>query len=186
MTPALLPGFHAFVHTETQQACIVQSATPGDYVQGMLIFGQGREARNHIHQHYRPSAKRVKVQVEVDFLVPDATSSSWLIQRKRIWASSWLWANPRSTELHFRNTFPGGWTIEAYLSGALVRSRAMRIGYDGSIGDDYNCDGSEDEEGREEQPGNPKEGPQAEQREVVRGGSGTLDYERSEAAIGWW
>jgi hypothetical protein len=192
MTPALLPGFHPHVHTSTHQPCIIQSAEPDDYVQGMVIFGQGREARDRIHKHYRPDGRRVKLQVEVEVLVPDGSADGWSKERKKIWANAWLWSNVGSVDVHFAGMYPR-WTIEAYLGGAFSGPPRLRIGYDGFVGEDYDDGESENEEGgvcnhakqnattaglAVQQP-KPK-------REVVRGGFGPLDYERSEAAVGWW
>lgn len=122
MTPALLPGFRAHVHNQNQQPCILQSTDDDDFVQGMIIFGQGSAGRKRIHKHYRPHARRVKVEVEVETIVlttpSDGSSASgqWRPQRRTIWAHAWLWSNFGSIDVEFRQT----WTLEKYLSSTLA------------------------------------------------------------------
>ncbi|KAK5167666.1 uncharacterized protein LTR77_007365 [Saxophila tyrrhenica] len=141
MTPALLPGFHGHVHTQTQQPCILQSHDPQDFVQGMLIFGQARAARDRIHAHYRDTCRRVKVQVEVEFLAPNPSENAWVLFRKRIWAHAWLWANVGSGDVEFRGVRER-WTLEEYLAGKLGGERRMMLGEEGWIGEDFE-DGKE-------------------------------------------
>ncbi|EGP90592.1 uncharacterized protein MYCGRDRAFT_90661 [Zymoseptoria tritici IPO323] len=66
MTPAFLPGCHAHLDQESLQPCLVRADNAQSYVQGMLVFGQGKASRDAVHQHYRPGAKRRKVGVEID------------------------------------------------------------------------------------------------------------------------
>ncbi|KAF2485931.1 hypothetical protein BDY17DRAFT_67634 [Neohortaea acidophila] len=122
MTPALLHGFRACIHPEDQKPCLLPSADSLDYVQGMVIFGQGRAGRDRIHEHYRPHARRVKAQVEIDVLVPAPSylpEERWKLQRKTISAHLWLWADMealdgRTTSLSRR------WKLEDYLAGDLA------------------------------------------------------------------
>lgn len=120
MTPALLPGFHAYVHTDTRQPCLLQSPNISDHVQGMLVFGLGKEARHLVHQHYRPCCRRIKAEIQVDVLVPVGiwdrrlVDEKWRLQRRKIWAHCWIWSNVGSGDVHFRTQEPA-WTLEEYL-----------------------------------------------------------------------
>ena len=178
MTPGLLSGFHAHVHTETLQTCLLQSTDPTDYVQGMLIFGQGKSARKRIHKHYRPRARRAKVQVEIDIKVlePDQDLDSpyqrWRLQRRKIWAHAWFWSNIGSGDVHFRTESPR-WTLEDYLAGNLGPDQELRIEPTGMLEDEVEVDDSDFEI-------------EQEKREIVRGGCGTLDYERAEYGFAGW
>ncbi|TKA71961.1 hypothetical protein B0A55_05394, partial [Friedmanniomyces simplex] len=60
MTPALLPGFHAHVHADTLQPCILQSTNTRDYVQGMVVFGLGAQSRELIYNHYQANGTVVE------------------------------------------------------------------------------------------------------------------------------
>ncbi|KAK3701224.1 hypothetical protein LTR37_015603 [Vermiconidia calcicola] len=194
MTPALLPGFHAYVNSKNQQPCLLQSSNSEDYVKGMVIFGQGREARDCIHRHYRSHARRVKVQIEVDVQVPESNGDGespymlWYLQRKKTWAHAWLWSNVSSVDAEFRATAPC-WTLEDYLAGNLKPAQGIRIEPGGFIGDNYDPDVDEVSGERGGDDGGaviPKSNQQRERREVVYGGAGPLDYQRTDAAIGWW
>ena len=191
MTPALLPGFHAHIHSETQQPCLLQSSNCKDYFQGMVIFGQGKEGRNLIHRHYRPNARRVKVQVEIDVLIPAFPTDHtlpcyhWVFQRRKIWAHAWLWCNVSSVDVQFRSE-QTGWTLEAYLAGDLAANQSLRIEPAGRLGEDYDADGVTDEDDNEAPQHHYRRKPKVEPREVVYGGPGHLDYERDAAAVGWW
>ena len=195
-TPALLPGFHAYIHSETLQPCLLQSASNDNYVQGIVLFGQGRESRDLIHRHYRPYARRVKVQVEIDVSIPVPISErrfadeNWTLERRRIWAHSWLWSDAANAGEYLRMDLPG-WRLEDYLAGNYEQDEHLRIGRDGSLGKDYDGEvsGDESDDGvsvhaetevkEDEEEGSGK-------REVVYGGCGSVEYERDEAAIGWW
>jgi hypothetical protein len=140
MTPALLPGFHAHIHMETEQPCLIQSDDPGAYVQGMLIFGEGKDGREQVHKHYRPHAKRIKVQVEIEqsVAVPSGERrhprERWVLKRKRLWAHAWLWTNVREFESQFRSDTQG-WKLEEYISGKYNVHQAMRV--ENRVGEDY-------------------------------------------------
>lgn len=89
MTPALLPSFHSHPHPDTGEPLILQSSTPGDFVHGMLVFGQSKHVRRRVHEHYRHSCKRVKVEVELDTL--QAVRGRWELRRRTVWAHAWIW-----------------------------------------------------------------------------------------------
>ena len=64
MTPAVLPGFYPHIHAETREPCLLQSPNTSDYVQGMLIFGEGQKGRDLIHRRLRPHTRRVTVVLD--------------------------------------------------------------------------------------------------------------------------
>ena len=176
MTPAVLPGFHADVHSETQQPCILQSLGT-DFVHGMLVLGQGRPGRNLIHQHYQPRTRRVKVQIELDVVVPKPAgytpTERWYLKRRRIWAYAWLWSNAGSGDVLCRST-TSRWTLEDCIAGDLGPKQSLRIEPNarGDEGEDGEIDVSSDCGNQEE-------------REVIYGGCGHLDYDRVDAFTGW-
>ena len=214
MTPALLPGFHAHVHMETEQPCLIQSADPQAYTQGMLIFGEGKDGRDQIHKHYRPHAKRIKLQVEMDMAVPipsedrKTPDERWALKRKRLLAHAWLWADVRDIDNHFRVDLEG-WKLEEYLAGKYTLNQAMRV--EEGVGEDYEVGDSKDAENQWDvdvqntdsaETWVPEPEPQEvgvvqgissiggrvdqEGRHVPSGGIGGLSYERSDDAIGKW
>jgi hypothetical protein len=141
MTPGLLPGHHAHINSETLQPCLVRSSSPQAYVQGMLIFGQGKASRDMVHQHYRPGAKRREVGVEVDVWVRippherETTTELWRLERRSVQAHAWIWSGDvegcKGAECR-------DWTIEDCLAGNLEDDLPMRVETDGK--------GDEDEE----------------------------------------
>jgi len=182
MTSALLPGFYAHIHPETQQPCVLQSADSTDYVQGMVVFGQGKQARNLIHQHYRRHARRVKLEVEIDVCVPveppldlAVPSTRWRLQRRKVWAHAWLWSDTSIANFHF-GPEKRRWTLEDYLHGTLAPPQTLRIEPDGKGDERNDSDGSDAFNGLERAP---------KQRPVIRSGCGHLDYERTETFSGW-
>ena len=215
MTPALLPGFHAHIHVETEQPCLIQSGDSHSYVQGMLIFGEGKDGREQIHKHYRPHAKRIKLQVEIEIAVPVPSEERrhrrerWVLQRKRLWAHAWLWANVREFESQFRPDTQD-WKLEEYLGGKYAMHQAMRV-QDG-IGEDYDL--GEEPDGKQARDENAEvdddtswvpepeaisqgtlpaqsqsldpEEDQLAPREGPYGGPGGLSWERRDDAIGRW
>ncbi|KJX98315.1 hypothetical protein TI39_contig418g00009 [Zymoseptoria brevis] len=132
MTPAFLPGCHAHLDQETLQPCLVRTDNAQSYVQGMLVFGQGRASRDAVHQHYRPGAKRRKVEVEIDVWVESQPGESatclWHLQRRTVRAHAWIWSGDLED-------CSGGecrdWTIEDSLAGTLEEEMPMRIELDG-------------------------------------------------------
>ncbi|KAK5119121.1 hypothetical protein LTR62_000332 [Meristemomyces frigidus] len=190
MTPALLPGLHAHVHTDTRLPCLLPSQKRTDCVQGMLVFGLGKVSRRLIHQHYRSTCKRVKVEVELDVAVPvlpgerDFTGERWRVVRRKVWADVWLWAN--DLDFVFKGVVPGGWRIEDYLTGGSGREGGMDVRSpeewedvlieageaDGQLegGEAYVVQGTMQPE--------PK-------TEVVYGGCASLNYNRESHFTGW-
>lgn len=116
MTPALLHGFRAYTHPRDQKPCLLPSADSSDYVQGIVIFGQGRAGRDRIHEHYRPYARRVKAQVEIDVLVPEERLK---LRRRTISAHVWLWADMDALEGK-TTSMSRRWKLEEYLAGDLA------------------------------------------------------------------
>lgn len=179
MTPALLPGYKAHIHAPSLQPALIQSDDPNDYVQGMLIFGLGKDLRRLIHNHYRTHAKRRKVQLEVELQVlveefgPGHVFQQKALRprRRAIQAHVWLWSKKRGGEDFYEE---GEWNLEDALLGNLgPKQTALRVEGDAK--------GDEDEDGWigrevEEVSVDPEE---RQSREVVRrGGAGSLDYER--------
>lgn len=179
MTPALLPGFHAYVHSKTLEPCILQSPNHSDHVQGMLVLGQGRDSRNVIHEHYRPHCRRIKVEVEVDVAVTvphherDYETERWRLQRRTVWAHAWLWSNAGSSDTHFRTQVPR-WNLEDYLAGALGPKEPPRIEEDGWPDAEVIIADTQYERVSQQ----PK-------REIVYGGCGSLDYIVEDHFTGW-
>ena len=198
MTPALLPGFHALVHSDTHLPCLLQSSHPDNYVQGMLIFAQSRKRRDCIHRHYRPDTRRMKVQVEIDVQIsaeipvnpsnPELVEQRWHLERRRIWAHAWLWSDISNFDSQFRHDLPG-WTLEEYLAGNFNTDNELRLDSTNTkLRKKYRWekDGVPDEWNDEHHLDDPhwNQGPR--EQDVLYGGPGTLDYERDDAAIGWW
>ncbi|KAK4888673.1 hypothetical protein LTR27_012459 [Elasticomyces elasticus] len=132
MTPALLPGFHPYVHADTLQPCILQSPNMQDYVQGVVVFGLGAESKKVIHDHYRLHCRRVKVEVEIDVSVALAPANRvfpgefWRLQRSKVPCHVYLWSNAGSGDAMFR-TQAQRWTIDDYLGGNLEPAQALNI-----------------------------------------------------------
>ena len=177
MTPALLPGFHPFVHTETQLPCILQSPSIKEYVQGVVIFGQGKRARRIIHNHYSANTRRVTVDIEIEVRVPvpfaerDFPTERWRLIRRTVSAHAWIWSDVGSCDVHFRTQAPR-WTLEDYISGTLGSMHTMRIEDAGWLRDDGGVCGND-------------EGVEKKEREAVYSGTGLLDYERDTGFTGW-
>ncbi|KAK0934856.1 hypothetical protein LTR29_013570 [Friedmanniomyces endolithicus] len=178
MTPALLPGFHAHVHADTLQPCILQSTDTCDYVQGMVVFGLGATSREIIHDHYRANCRRVKVEVEIDVQVAmpsterDFGMERWQLERRKVWAHVWLWANAGNGDL-LTHTQARRWSIDDYLEGNLEPKEIPHIVEDRSDVD----------------VGVPRDDGHAERRvkdrECVYGVTGHLDYIRGPDFTGW-
>ncbi|KAK3627112.1 hypothetical protein LTR56_019436 [Elasticomyces elasticus] len=132
MTPALLPGFHPYVHADTLQPCILQSPNMQDYVQGIVVFGLGAESKKIIHDHYRSHCRRVKVEVEIDVSVALAPANRvfpgelWRLQRSKVPCHVYLWSNAGSGDAMFR-TQAQRWTIDDYLGGNLEPAQVLNI-----------------------------------------------------------
>ncbi|SMQ47515.1 unnamed protein product [Zymoseptoria tritici ST99CH_1A5] len=132
MTPAFLPGCHAHLDQESLQPCLVRADNAQSYVQGMLVFGQGKASRDAVHQHYRPGAKRRKVGVEIDVWVESPPGESaarpWRLQRRTVQAHAWIWSGNLED---CRGGECREWTIEDSLAGTLEEEMPMRIELDG-------------------------------------------------------
>jgi hypothetical protein len=178
MTPALMTGFHAYVHSETQQPCLMQSPNSTDHVLGMLLLGEGKEGRKRIHEHYRRKTRRITVPVEIDVFIPMVANEGsmptlrWQFKRRTIQAYAWIWANVGGGEAHFHSAAPR-WTLEGYLSGEYSPQQQIDI----RDADDW-PDAEVGVEGTAEDW-------KKERREVVYGGGGHLDYERADCWTGW-
>ncbi|KAK3069498.1 hypothetical protein LTR53_012117 [Teratosphaeriaceae sp. CCFEE 6253] len=178
-TPALLPGFHAHVHADTQQPCNLQSPNTADYVQGLVVFGLGTVSRRRIHEHYRRHARRVKVEVEIEVAVPvmrsdrDFEHERWRLRRRRVEAYVWLHANAGTGDAVFRSQAPRGWSLEGYLGGDFEADRRLAVveawpDYDGGVNE------------RESDVGIKKE-----RKEAWGGGGGSREYLRGNTFTGW-
>lgn len=158
MTPAFLAGYYPYVHTETQQPCVMQSVVKEDCVQGMLIFGEGKQGRRILHDFYRETFTKVTVEVEADITVPvykdrEHENEQWRLQRRKIKAVTWIWSNVTSGDAHFRHMAPK-WKLEDYLEGKLDQNRTMRIESRLWIEEMVNAPGGDDwEEGQVEASG---------------------------------
>lgn len=151
MTPALLPGFHAHVHAATHEPLILQSSEPGDYVHGMLVFGQSKQTRRNVHHHYRRFCKRIKVEVELDTVHPvpshrqRCAEDRWELRRRSVWAHAWIWKNAQSTDARFRSQWvDDGWRFDDYLAGKHESAQSMRIEPAGWIEDDRESTATDD------------------------------------------
>ncbi|KAI7164595.1 hypothetical protein KC349_g585 [Hortaea werneckii] len=178
MTPAFLPGFYPHVHAETLQPCVMQSTNDKDYVQGMLVFGEGSHGRKLINRHYRANTRRVMVDVQADIVVPVPAHERkhrhqlWRLQRRIIRTYAWIWAaNVGSSDVQFRNVVPK-WTLGDYIEGRLEREQVLRVEDAGWLEDKVSA--PEDSQSWEED----REIPQA-------GGTGHLDYDRADDFTGW-
>lgn len=175
MTPAILHGYNAYIHRDTNQPCLLQSPNLSDCVQGMLVLGQGSRNRDIIHNHF-PNTRNIKVKVEIEILRPVSgldrrfAGERWRRERKGIWAHAWLWADVESADLCSGSDVPK-WTVEDYISGRIRRcdSTSLKVKHEWKAAEDM--EHGEIEEGRE--------------REVVRGGPGRLTYERMDTYTGW-
>lgn len=165
------------MHADTQEPCILQSADDEDYVQGMVIFAQGKKARRLIHKHYRANARRVTVDVEIDVAVPVPyfqrvfPTEHWRLMRRTIRAHAWIWSNVGSGDVQFRTQAPR-WTLEAYISGSLGPVQSLRIEEAAYLDDEVFVAEKDDADEREK-------------REAVDGGGGHLDYDRMPGFTGW-
>lgn len=183
MTPAILPGFHAYVHSDTNLPCILQSSNSKDYVQGMVLFGQGKKGRKKIHQHYRTKTRRVTLAVEIEVVVPISAhhrlcpEDRWDLQRRTIRAHVWIWADVGSRDVHSRTKFPR-WTLEHYISGTFRADPVLDV-RDASAWPDAEVMVLEDDEKDE------KDEKRDPRRDFLQAGIGSLDYERCQKFTGW-
>lgn len=128
-TSALLPGFRAQVHLITHQPCLLPTVNDTDYVHGMVVFGQGSKGRNSIHEHYRPNARCVKVEAQIDVSVLASEQDSegaverWELRRRKVWALAWLWKDVGIAGCASNSS----WTLEDYLEGRYDMDQDLRI-----------------------------------------------------------
>lgn len=187
MTPALLPGYRARIDSSSLQPAVTQSDDTIVHVQGMLVFGLGKEARRLIHNHYRTHAKRRKVQVEVELniLVTEPGPHNaferkvFRPRRRAIQAHVWLWSKKRGGEDFLDE---GEWNLDDYLLGNLgPKQTALRV--------EENAKGDEDEDGWIGRKVKEVylDGKEDDMMDAVRGGTGSLDYERAKGNefTGW-
>lgn len=132
MTPALLHGVHAHINLESMQPVLV-TARPEDYVQGMIVFGLRKHARDAVRRHYHPFAHRHRVQVEFEVCVStnprDRSSAAhlWHIERRAITAYAWVINELDECELATKNESCPNWQLEDYLAGRLSVREPMRV-----------------------------------------------------------
>lgn len=88
MTPGILPGVHAHIDSDTEQPILVRSPRPEDFVQGMLVFGLGKEARGVLRAYYGRFAHRHRFPVELEVRV--GQDGQYHLERRAIWAYVWL------------------------------------------------------------------------------------------------
>ncbi|CZT23477.1 uncharacterized protein RCC_09191 [Ramularia collo-cygni] len=162
MTPALLHNHHIH-HTPSLSKSHLPSllpsspAAPSPPIQGMLLFGQGKHARQLIHTHYRadtntgtttahtpsmPPPKRRKVPVEIEIMVPQPrerrrhSRDFWRPQRIVISVHAWKSTSAEEGNFQACEEREGGrcvaeWTLEGYLAGTLGREEGLSIGIQG-------------------------------------------------------
>ncbi|KAH9845073.1 hypothetical protein Tdes44962_MAKER06862 [Teratosphaeria destructans] len=181
MTPALLPGHHPHIDSNTHRPFILPSSDPSDYVQGMLLFGEGRNGRKAIHHHYTaalPHTHRVRLPVQIDVLVPVPKhearvfpSQKWKLKRRTVVARVWVARTGRAGV--------GRWSLEQYLGGEVGGGQEMDVrGPEGW----EDCEVEVAETGVEEEA---EEEEEEGERQVVIGGWGALDYGRCKGFAGW-
>lgn len=143
----------------------------------MLVFGQGKKARRHIHEHYRGNSRRVTVEVQVDVAVAvpvferNYPTERWRLKRRVVSAHAWIWSNVGSSDAHLRTQCPR-WTPEAYINGDLSPKQPLRIEDAGYLEDEVILIDSDAEEQQEERP-------------EASGGWGSTDYDRGAGFTGW-
>lgn len=142
----------------------------------MVIFGQGKRARELIHKHYGLHAKRKKVPVEIEVIVLKAAKDRqhehdiWGPQRRTIFVHAWR----RSAEIEGCTSRQGttpcaNWMLESYIAGTLAPELPMRI--EASAKGDEDADGYLGRDVVEYDI-------EVEKREVIYGAPGRLAYER--------
>ncbi|CAK1361569.1 hypothetical protein CB0940_03070 [Cercospora beticola] len=179
MTPGILPGVHAHIDLDTKQPVLVQSPRPEDFVQGMLVFGLGKEARDVLRAYYGRFAHRHRFPVELEVRVGE--DGRYHLERRAIWAYVWLKSSKiDDCEVSSHDNGCPKWDLEQFLGGKLGARLPLRI--------EQCARGDEDEDGyigREivEHESEPEE--DEPEREVVHGGPGLLDYQRASYFTGW-
>ncbi|EME47716.1 hypothetical protein DOTSEDRAFT_51059 [Dothistroma septosporum NZE10] len=176
MTPGLLAGFHRHVQPNTLRPCVLKSSKAHDYVQGIVVFGLGRESRGLLHKHYQPFAKRKTVEMVVEIAVPARGNSGALeLKRRAVAVHAFLWRNKRE---HFEPERDGEtWNLGDYLAGNLGPSQTL-LRVEPSMKGDEDNDGYIGRDVLEYEV-------EQEQRETVYGGAGSLQYDRAATFTGW-
>ena len=183
MTPALLPGVHAHIDLESMRPILVFTQRPEDCVQGMLVFGLGKQARDILRTYYHPFAHRRRVEVEFEVCIEASREDgvpSWLLERRAVSAYAWVKSQLNDCELSTNDTqICPTWRLEDYLQGKLSLQEPMRIDSSGR-----GCEEDDGYIGRDivEYESEPEE---EEEREVVYSGAGDIEYVRAPWAMGW-
>lgn len=117
----------------------------------MLIFGQSKDVRHKIHEHYRPSHKKIKAEVELDTVHPVPShlrahcSRAGELRRRSVWAHVWIWKNAHSGDAGFQSQRGDpGWRFDDYLAGKYTPIQSLRIEPAGWIEDDRETDRTKD------------------------------------------
>lgn len=155
---------------------MLKSSKAHDYVQGIVVFGLGRESRTQLHKHYKAFAKRKTVEVVVEIEIPSRQNAGTFEKKRRaVAAHAFLW---RDKHEHFEPERVGDtWTLEDYLGQNLgPKQTGLRIS--------PTMRGDEDDDGYTGRDIVEYE-VEAEQREVVFGSAGSLSYDRADAFAGW-
>ncbi|KAF2216518.1 hypothetical protein CERZMDRAFT_109391 [Cercospora zeae-maydis SCOH1-5] len=178
MTPGILPGAHAHIDMHTTQPILVPSSRPEDFVQGMLVFGLGKEARDILRAYYGRFAHRRRFPVELEVRVE--SDGMFHLERRAVWAYVWLKSKVNGCEVSSHDKGCPNWRLEQFLEGKLCPRLSLRI--------EHCARGDEDEEGyigRDivEYESEPDDHPA--EREVVYSGPGQLSYERATYFTGW-
>lgn len=194
MTPALLPGYRAISYGQTDQPYLLQSDNCTDYVQGMLIFGQGKKSRNRLHKHYRLHGRRTKVDVEIDVVSSAPTNHQqfeaehWRLERRKLKARAWI-KSPRAADPSDLGSAAGSplpgvcpekrWTLEDYLESVNDED-------DGVLRIAPSVYSTEEDGGVSLQATFEEEVSDPPAREVVMAGWGTIQYDRVEEGFSGW
>ncbi|KAK5149305.1 hypothetical protein LTR04_007221 [Oleoguttula sp. CCFEE 6159] len=107
MTPAILPGHHRYVIRESNLPAILPADGKRDYVDGMIIFGQGVRDLAAIEEH--EGAKCRKEWVIAVVMLEDGSLEDFMT-----WA--FVWSGEKS-ELFGREEKT--WSMGGFLAGAL-------------------------------------------------------------------
>lgn len=181
LTPALLPRHHTHIHPATLRPCLLPSSDPQAYIQGFVLFGQGKRARDIIHAHYRrqsSKSKRRKVIVEIEVVVLKPLSQRqhardlYGLERRCIEAHAWKSKGKvEGCDEQCRN-----WKLEDFMEGKYRDEVPMRIKETGK--------GDEDGEGWIGRDVGEFDVEIARREVVYATGPGVLDYERIQGD-GW-
>lgn len=184
MTPALLPGVHAHIDLESMRPILVFTQRPNAYVQGMLVFGLRKEARDILRTYYHPFAHCRRIEVDFEACIetsPEdrvASEQHWHLEPRAICAYAWVKSGLDDCELSTKGESCPDWRLGDYLEGKLSLQEPMRIEPSGR--------GDEDDDGYIGRDIAQYESePEEEEREVVYSGPGNLDYVRAPWPTAW-